>query len=306
MATAAPVAEQAERKIDFEHIVLATDFSPASTRAIEYAAAFARRYGAEISLVHAISPERRKRHHLQAEQEMRRLAKEAHLEDLHHHLVLEYGSVWGVLSSVLARDENPLLVLGTHGRGGLKKFALGSVAEEVLRLASCPVLTVGPNAAPRSGLADLKTILFATDFGPASAKAFAHALIVAADCRARLVLLHTIAPTAVVDIGPAAYCPGPYAARELILLQAKLSHETLRKIRQFIPSESKLPTEPECVIATDSMCEGILGEAAKYHADLIVMGANPVRSARFTAHLPGAITHDVLCKAKCPVLTVRN
>jgi nucleotide-binding universal stress UspA family protein len=307
MSTAAPVAEQQEAKIDFEHIVVATDFSPASTRALEYAIALARRYGAEISLVHAISSEQRERHHIEAEQEMGSLAEEARLKDLRHHVVLEYGSVWEVLSSVLAREKNPLLVLCTHGRGGLKKLALGSVAEEVLRLASCPVLTVGPNATPpRSGRADLKTILFATDFGPASAKAFAYALFVAAGSQSKLILLHTVSPMAVVDIGPAAYCPGTYAARELILLQAKLSDETLRKIRQLVPSNAKLPAEPECVIATDSQCEGILGEAVKYQAELIVMGANQVRSARLTAHLPGAITHDVLCKAKCPVLTVRN
>src|SRR5271167_3287 len=138
MSTAAPVAVQKEEKIDFEHVVVATDFSAASGRALQCGIALARRYGAEISLVHAISSERSEQHHLEVERKMGRLAEEAHLGDLRHHVVIEYGSVEDVLSSVLAREKNSLLVLGTHGRGGLKKLALGSVAEEVLRLASCP------------------------------------------------------------------------------------------------------------------------------------------------------------------------
>ena len=50
-----------------------------------------------------------------------------------------------VLASVIQRKNVDLLVLGTRGRGGLKKLALGSVAEEVLRLAPRPVLTIGPH-----------------------------------------------------------------------------------------------------------------------------------------------------------------
>jgi Universal stress protein family len=57
-------------------------------------------------------------------------------------MLLAQGPVWDVLSSIIQRE---ILVLGTHGRGGLKKLALGSVAGEVLRLAKCPVLTIGPD-----------------------------------------------------------------------------------------------------------------------------------------------------------------
>lgn len=59
MSTIAPIAEQKEKKIDFQHIVIATDFSGASQRALAHAATLARRYGAELSLVHAICHEPR-------------------------------------------------------------------------------------------------------------------------------------------------------------------------------------------------------------------------------------------------------
>jgi nucleotide-binding universal stress UspA family protein len=74
---------------------------------------------------------------------MKLLEEQAPFKDVPH-LVLERGNVWDVLASEIQRENIDLLILGTRGRGGLKKLALGSVAEEVLHLASCPVLTVGP------------------------------------------------------------------------------------------------------------------------------------------------------------------
>jgi nucleotide-binding universal stress UspA family protein len=57
-----------------------------------------------------------------------------------------------------------LIVLGMRGRNGLKKLMLGSVAEEVVNCAPCPVLTVGPHVSPKSSpKLKLGAILCATD-----------------------------------------------------------------------------------------------------------------------------------------------
>src|SRR5581483_12284243 len=56
------------------------------------------------------------------------------------------GEVWDTLEHMTAEYEIDVLVLSTQGRRGLKKLILGSVAEEVLRLATVPVLTVGPHS----------------------------------------------------------------------------------------------------------------------------------------------------------------
>jgi nucleotide-binding universal stress UspA family protein len=297
---------------------MAADFSAASDRALAHALAIARRYGAEISLVHAIAPGPREtipmdplprqldRERLQAEREMQRLELEVELKDLSHHIMIERGLVWSVLSSIIERDHPDLLVLGTHGRSTLKKLVLGSVAEEVLRLARCPVLTVGPKAAPpTSDVASFKSILFATDFGPASTRAFPHALFLAQDCRAKLILLHMVPPM-MVEIGSAAYVPARYVAEDVTAWESRMREESLQKLRELVPSAAKLASKPEYVVANDFLPGGILEAAATYHADLIVMGANGTRSARLATHIPWAITHDVLCEAKCPVLTVRG
>src|SRR5271165_2261050 len=207
-----------KQSIGFKRILFATDFSEASERALAYAIAIARRCSSELSVVHVIPPEPRdqvplerlprelNRRRLEAELQMKNIAERTGIDDLNPQLLLEQGRVWDVVASIIQREQVDLLVLGTHGRGGLKKLALGSVAEEVLRLAPCPVLTVGPHVRPAgSGPAEFKRILFATDFGSAANKAFPYALSLAEDYQAKLVLLHMVPPMPVADLGPAAH-----------------------------------------------------------------------------------------------------
>lgn len=305
--------------IGFKQVLVATDFSDGSRRALAYAIAIARRYGSELSIVHAISPAPRdqipleplprelNRRRLEAEQEMKNLGEEARIDDLNHQLLIEPGRVWDVLGSVIQRESIDLLVLGTHGRGGLKKLALGSVAEEVLRLAPCPVLTTGPHVSPAGpGLVEFRQILFATDFGPASAKAFPYALWLAEDYRAKLVLRHMVPPMPVADLGPAACGPSAYTAEQFTEWQRTMRDESVRKLKELVPTNTNLAARPEYVAGMDFLPEGILDAAAMYSIELIVMGANRTPSPRMAAHIPWALTHEVICHAKCPVLTVSN
>ena len=314
MSAIAQMREQ-KQSVGFKHVLIATDFSAASERALAYGLPIVRRYCSMVSIVHAILPEAREsitwdplpreldRERLEAEQEMGRLAEEARIKDLNPHILLEQGPVWDVLSSIIQRENTDLLVLGTHGRGGLKKLALGSVAEEVLRLATCPVLTIGPNVPPARS-PEFQRILFATDFGPASARAFPIALSLAKDWHAKLILLHMVPPMLVTDLGPAACCPGVYVAQEVTEWQATMKEESAQRLRKLVPSDAKLTSQPEYVVGMEFLAGGILGTAAAHNVELIVMGANRVPSARIAAHLPWALTHEVICEAKCPVLTV--
>ena len=316
MSAIAQIHEQ-KQGVGFKHVLIATDFSAASERALAYALPMVRRYGSMVSIVHAILPETREsitwdplpreldRQRLEAEQQMGHLTEEARVKDLNPHMVLEQGPVWDVLSSIIQRENTDLLVLGTHGRGGLKKLALGSVAEEALRLAPCPVLTIGPNVPPMDHQrTEVRTILFATDFGPASTRALPYALSLAEDYRARLILLHMVPPMPVAVIGPGAYCPGVYVAEELTEWQTRVKEESGQRLRKLIPSGAKLASQPEYLVAIDVLPEGILGTAAAHAVELIVMGANRVSSARVVSHVPWTLTHDVIIQAKCPVLTV--
>ncbi len=84
-------------------------------------------------------------------------------------------------------------MLGTHGSSALKHLVLGSVAEEIFRRASSPVLTVGP--ADRKDViaaGKLATILYVTDFSPASLNAFDYASSLARSNNAKLDLFHAM------------------------------------------------------------------------------------------------------------------
>ena len=133
-----------------ERVVVATDFSVCSLNAIELAEELARRFGAELVLVHAegrplIDADLAYLAHAGAE---RRLAEAvAHLQapGLRVRAVLRPGAPVDEIPATARAEGADLVVVGTHGRTGVRHLLLGSVAEAVVRAAPCPVLTVGPH-----------------------------------------------------------------------------------------------------------------------------------------------------------------
>lgn len=203
---------------------------------------------------------------------------------------------------LMQRNEIDLLILGTHGRGGLKRFILGSVAEELFRLATCPVLTIGPDApAETLSAKQFHRILFATDFGPASLSALPFAISLATENKAKLILFHALMPMPVVDVGP--YW---YVGTDVIERQETARLNTIEQLKKLIPPEANLASEPEFLVGLDPVADAILKAAAGCQADLIVMGVRRTASARASAHLPWVTAHEVVRHAQCPVLTVRG
>jgi universal stress protein family protein len=83
------------------------------------------------------------------------LASSVGLSDVAHQEILSEGPVWPALQDIIQSGRIDPVVVGTHGRTSNKKLALGSVAEEVFRMADRAVLTVGrqarlPNVRPQS------------------------------------------------------------------------------------------------------------------------------------------------------------
>jgi len=303
-----PQVPQPHASVSFKNILLATDFSEASEKAFNYATAIARLHGSKIYVVHVLPaqftafipepPTDWMRH--EADREMEILASRSELQPIPHETLLRTGSVWSVLSAVIRQENIELMVLGTHGRGGIKKLVLGSVAEEVVRHAVCPVITVGPHIDISFGASgEIHRILFTTDFHPASAKAFEYALLLANQSHAKLILLH---------LNPPAALPGPgvtfYHEKTINEWHARVTANTKEKLENLLPASIKLWCEPEYVVGFDFLGEGILKVADERQADLIVMGANRPLSAKVSAHALKAVSYQVICHSKCPVLTV--
>lgn len=310
-------ASPAQRSSVFSKILVATDFCEASRRALCDALALARHEDARVYVVHALTPDIQYLSlerppeldlaRLEAERQMQGLIGGLDGEHRIESVVLSrVGPVAGVVAALIRDKEIDLLVIGTRGRGGLRKLALGSVAEELLRVAPCPVLTIGPRAelAPLTDTARFHTILFATDFGKAAAKALPLALALARAHKAKLIVVHAM-PTMPATAGNlGAFLPPAAVADKFMAWQVSMRTQSLQRLKECLPAQTGLQQEPEYIVGTDFAPEGILTAAAEHNVDLIVMGANRVFSARAAAHLPWVVVHEVVGNAPCPVLTV--
>lgn len=144
---------------DWKRICCPIDFSEASRAAMEVAVDLARRFGAQLTLLHAypvpgytfpdgsVVSSPRMLQEL-ADQATRHLSDwQANARELGAPTVNIHTAVGEPAAEIVAwakEQSVDLLVLGTHGRTGLEHALMGSVAERVVRRARCPVLTVHP------------------------------------------------------------------------------------------------------------------------------------------------------------------
>jgi nucleotide-binding universal stress UspA family protein len=145
---------------DWKRICCPIDFSDASRAAMEVAADLARRFGAELVLLHAYpipgytfpdgsvvaSPKMMQELADQAQRHLEEWRLDAERLAGGQRVAAEKGVGEPAAEIVTFAKENAvdLLVLGTHGRTGIEHALMGSIAERVVRRAHCPVLTVRP------------------------------------------------------------------------------------------------------------------------------------------------------------------
>jgi len=298
----------------FRQILVATDFSQASRRALSSALRLASGTDSRLSVIHVVHPDWRYEMldtppELDLENSDEQLRLRTFVDDLQpgceiEATLIKSGPVARTVVSVIADMGADLLVIGTRGRGGLSKLALGSVAEELMRISPCPVMTIGPNAQSAAHGARFHTILFATDFGKGSARATPLALALARTHQARLILLHMLAPIPTPSTSLSAFAPSTTAADEVREWERSSRKRWIRELRDWLPGDTGLDHEPEYVVGTDFLPEGLLTAGEKYQVDLVVMGANHSNSGRLAAHVPWSAVHQVVRMARCPVLTV--
>jgi nucleotide-binding universal stress UspA family protein len=140
------------------HILVPTDFSDGSMRAFETALVMAFDSGAVMTLLHVqhvptsvfpdvilpVSPELMRDAEHSAELQLDEWCGRAHGAGVPCDKQITVGATHVAICETAEAIDADLIVIGTHGRGGLTHALLGSVAEKVVRKAPCPVLTVRP------------------------------------------------------------------------------------------------------------------------------------------------------------------
>jgi nucleotide-binding universal stress UspA family protein len=292
---------EAQTKIQIKNILFATDFSPAANAALPFAFTLARRYAAKVHAVHVSVSDL----YLTApagaltglpgeekaiKERLHELLKDA--GEVGCDVIAGTGDVWQVIAAIVAQRGIDLIVIGTRGRTGVGKLLLGSVAEKIFRLATCPVLTVGPHcAAELGGSAEFQRILLATDLSPESMNVAAYAISLAQENQARLTLLHVIER----------HKTGEFLSPD------QLVSSSLRVLDHLVPEAARLWCSPDSVVAVGDPAEKILDIAEQKKADLIVLGVHAARGVPGAAtHLPMAVAHKVVSHAHCPVFTARE
>lgn len=270
-----------------KRILVGVDFSECGTAALRMAKAIAQKFKSTIVAVHAEAPEGLPSPgSLTAEESIERggevlrqvgnyLGEYFDADSLPFVRILHVPPAEAILWT--ARLERcDLIVVGTHGRGGLSRLTLGSVAEQVLRQADVPVLTV------RSGINDrpIRRILCPVNYSWVAGRALDHAIALASRFSAELIVLYLIES----DDGT-----------------ANVRAEAER-LRVWAGEEVGQLGGAKMVIRRGNPTERVIRYASCNRVDLIVIGAQHRRFSDVT--VIGTTTERITRQAPCPVLTV--
>jgi len=286
--------------VSLERILVATDFSECSERALLASLGIAQRYGSNLHVVHVVPSEgygvtgagmlgamnfaRHGAQDLESE-----LLRKGYLEGIRYRISVEKGEVWPVVSRMVEEERIDLVVVGTHGRSGFGKMLLGSVAEKIFRQARCPVLTIGPNVQPSFPFtAQARSVLFPTDFSPQAEHAFPYAFSLAQEHQAHLIFLHVVQPT----------------GSEATFNNDRALRYTSARLRELMARAAGLAQEPEFIVETGDAAEAIVKVATDRRAEVVVLGVRG--PARWSDRIGWSTAYSVVREARCPVLTVRS
>lgn len=297
--------------LNLRSIVCAVDFSEASRHALRRAQVFAQRRGSRLVVVNAVDPllaEAAKMRfnvdlvHAETEPALRTFVAETdagqRTPSTDATLDVRVGDPADVILEAAARHKADVIVLGTRGLGGIRKWLIGSTTERVLRRTQTAVLAVPypepeapavpqPDPAPH----EWGPILAATDFSETSARAVQWAADLAQEVSSPLLLLHVVEP---IPVGP---------EWQVYLAEAEAHREaTARDQLHALAQRFSAPVAIEVVVARGRPADVLAAIAEERRASVIAMGLHGGTGP--LGARPGSIAYRVLGLATTPVLVV--
>lgn len=291
--------------LKMERILCPVDFSEFSVKAIEYACSLARHYGSKLYLEHVVQPLTAAYPYYafpdsvnqvfwnlnaDAERQLHDLARKHLRNGIQPDFVVQNGFPVESILSLAEEKSVDLIVMGTHGRQGLDRMAVGSVTEKVLRKARCPVLAVRKpiydfvTTEEGADPVHLRTILFCTDFSEHSQRAIGYALSLAMEFNAELTMLHVLEDTGASEDFQSA------------------TATALDQLEKLAPDEVRNWCTVKTAVRLGKPYQEIIQVALERQADLVILGVrgrNTLDLALF-----GSTTHRVIQLGSCPVLAV--
>ncbi len=289
-------------------ILVPYDFSPLSKKALGSALLLAKLVDAELHVVHVevlhglplsesiTAPAPAEKLKTRVEQD------NAYIKDLYGDIVIFYAVGRGIAAGPIILDyldshKMDLVIIGTHGRQGLRRAFLGSVAEEIVRHSSCNVLTMTGDLDSFVQFDKLKHISVPVDFSEHSAQALRYAHDLATLSGSKLDLVHAVDFPSFATITDA-------AVFSIIDYDVDVEVKALEHLKKF-----SAHVIGDSTLTNYSILEGppafeIIQHAEENECDLIVIGTHGLTG--FDRFLLGSVASKTIRRAPCPVLIVNS
>ena len=299
--------------LTIKRILFPTDFSLCAEQAQAHAFYLAQEYGAEVHMLHAkvaleYAPHDLAQHfpnHEQTTAQLHELALRHMSNALSRHdaeqvrvrQVYQNGfSIAPVILAYAGENDIDLIVMGTHGRRGLGHMFLGSVAEEIVRMATCPVLTIRERKTPTVATKH-ERILVPVDFSEHSRKALLYAKVLAENYGARLQLLHVVEDLRY----PSFYMAERFAYFDI---RPEVATRAKQELEQFFREVGGAKVAADLHVIEGGAAHEIVKFAEKQTSDLLVIATHGLTGLEH--FLMGSVAENVVRRAPCPVLTVKT
>jgi len=290
--------------LTINHILHPTDLSEGAQRAFAYAASLAHLHDAELHMLNVVGRHQYNFEELRAGYPLKADILNTWMQDaginqftaadLAIVQVQEEGAVPGTnILSYAEENTADLIVMGTHGRRGVDRMLLGSVAEEVVRQAPCPVCTVR-NALETAPADSVQRVMVPIDFSEASTRALEYAHELALTYGSEIVVMHAIEEVVL----PMAYGMAPKQV-DAEAVRPNVEAALANLLDEYVEIE-----HARAEIRVGYPPQEILDTITDASIDWVVMGTHGRQG--LNRLLMGSVTERIVRHAPCPVLTVQE
>jgi nucleotide-binding universal stress UspA family protein len=209
---------------------------------------------------------------------------------------VEEGDAASVIVDTVVAEDIDLIVMTTHGRGGFRRWVLGSVTEKVMRHAACPVLAVRDGGIPED-------MMITLDGSELAEHSLEPGLALARAFEAQVTLLRVLEPAEELDEEERARIQ-PEEEAWLFTLPEVMHQNALTYLEQVVARYAETAPHMKFAVTTNHAAEGIVDFADRHDIDLIVMTTHgDTGIGRWTY---GSVTEKVVWSAPCAMLVIRS
>jgi nucleotide-binding universal stress UspA family protein len=273
--------------------------------AVNHAVLLARRFRAKLTLLHVIEPstalmymfptesETAERQRCErAERMLSAMLGSEDQDDLDLETAVVVGDIPTEIAAAVQKQHADIVVMGTHGRGLVGRWLIGSVTQSLLRKVNVPILTVCRATRPLS----FKRILFATDFSHGSAEGLDFTMDLAATLNVGIVVAH------IVDKRPTVTYETPEMTDVFDAEQKRFMEEAEYMFKRIEAEARVRKLKVETILAQGIPADAISRIADENNVDFIVLAVS--RKSRMDRILLGTTAEKVIRDANVPVLSV--